>query len=277
MLKVIAKVIICNDHGEILALRRSADDENRPGELDFPGGNVDEGEHMRAAVRREAQEEAGLALEQPRLVWSMSHPGPKGPIVWLLYVAQVAGRPTVRLSHEHDQYSWYTPELFLAHSNYPKHHTVIEYATAHDLLRPSAAKTVVTARSLLINPRGEVLMLRRSASDPFYGGKWDLPGGRAEASEEPADTAKRETAEEAGIAMQHPRLLFGIGRPRRDGGVGTWLFFAEHVPQGTTPKLGDEHDAYKWIPFSELPQYTDYEILLEMYQFVTEHQLLARN
>jgi 8-oxo-dGTP pyrophosphatase MutT (NUDIX family) len=132
----------------------------------------------------------------------------------------------------------------------------------------------VTARALLVNPKGEILLVRRSSSDPAHPGTWDIPGGRAEEGEDPQVAAVRETFEEVGVQLRTPRLVYAVSAPR-PGSTGTWLFFIEHVPAGVELRLSDEHDTTKWISFSDLPKYTDYQILLGMHAFVTEHQLLT--
>lgn len=132
---------------------------------------------------------------------------------------------------------------------------------------------ITTSRALIVNPKKEVLLVRRSASDPKHPGKWDIPGGRAEPGEDLRAAAIRETLEEVGIQLRDPQLIFAISAPRPEG-TGTWLFFAEQAPAGAVVTLSDEHDTYKWVPWIELPNYASFEVLLRMHAFVTEHSLL---
>lgn len=133
--------------------------------------------------------------------------------------------------------------------------------------------SVVTARALVINPKGDVLLVRRSSTDPKHPGKWDFPGGRAEPGEELRATAIRETLEEVGMQLHTPQLVFAMSAPRPEG-TGTWLFFAERMPVDTAPILGHEHDAFKWVPFARVPDYVSFDVLLRMHAFVIEHHLL---
>lgn len=55
--------------------------------------------------------------------------------------------------------------------------------------------------------RDEEALLVRRANDP-YRGRWELPGGFSERGEHPADTARREIAEELGV---HVRLTGVLG------------------------------------------------------------------
>lgn len=132
---VVAKVIVVNDNGEMLALRRSQSDVRRPGQWDFPGGHVDEGEDMTEAAHREALEEAGLNLAGLRLAFAMSEIVPKhGAGTWLVFVAHISGSPEITVSHEHDQHKWMAPEEFLATATYDRQIKMVRYVTDNELL-----------------------------------------------------------------------------------------------------------------------------------------------
>ena len=60
----------------------------------------------------------------------------------------------------------------------------------------------VSADVLFRDESGQILLV-----DPRYKPDWDLPGGMAEANEAPLDAARREVAEELGIAYAGSRLL----------------------------------------------------------------------
>lgn len=132
--KIIAKVLVVNDAGEILCLVRSKSDYNRPGGWDFPGGNVEQGEEFIQALTREAAEEAGIALQSPRLVYAKTERHEWGVGNWLYFVESVAGRPEVRLSHEHEKAEWLTPEGLLAQDDYDMHHELLGFITKNNLL-----------------------------------------------------------------------------------------------------------------------------------------------
>lgn len=58
--------VICNDRGEVLLIRRS--NAPRAGEWSLPGGKVEFGETLRAALVREIREETGLEVEALDLI-----------------------------------------------------------------------------------------------------------------------------------------------------------------------------------------------------------------
>jgi 8-oxo-dGTP pyrophosphatase MutT (NUDIX family) len=127
----IAKVIVCNDAGEILLLRRSQSDNRRPGQWDLPGGNVERGEDIRAAVIREAAEEAGITLADPIVVYGFSEPlDPPNPDIlptWIFFAEKVSGRPDVTLSFEHDDYTWMPLAQVVDAFEYERHKRTFRY------------------------------------------------------------------------------------------------------------------------------------------------------
>lgn len=133
---VVAKVLMVNEKGEILTLRRSQSDIRRPGQWDFPGGHVDEDEDMMQAAQRELLEETGLRVPKMRLVFAMSEPaGEHGSGTWLVFVAHTSGVSEPKLSHEHDAYDWKTPKAFLAEAKYDRQIRMVSYVHENELLR----------------------------------------------------------------------------------------------------------------------------------------------
>ena len=63
-MKFLQKVVVFHPTEEkILILKRAMDSYSRPGDWDFPGGNVLYGELHDDSIRREVKEETGLELE----------------------------------------------------------------------------------------------------------------------------------------------------------------------------------------------------------------------
>ncbi|HEV7454051.1 MAG TPA: NUDIX hydrolase [Candidatus Saccharimonadales bacterium] len=265
MERVIAKTVPINEAGEILFLYRSLDDTNRPGGLDFPGGEVEAWEDPATGAAREGIEEVGIDFDAPQLIYGLSRALHWGTAHSLYFRAFVQGRPEVRLSHEHSGFRWMTLAEALQEDEYLVHQQLLQFMGEHDLLRPETIPTV-TSRALVTNTAGKLLIVRRGASDPLHPGAWDLPGGRLEPGETFQQAAVRETEEEVGITIQDPKLVFVTSNTRQTG-TGTWLFYA--AGSDAPVHLGDEHDASKRVLLSELPSYTTYDVLLRMGRFLT--------
>jgi 8-oxo-dGTP diphosphatase len=93
---------------------------------------------------------------------------------------------------------------------------------------------------------GQVLATRRTYP-PQARGRWELPGGKVEAGEDPADALVREVREELGCEVRVSGRLAGtqpIG-----GGYALTVLLAELVSGEPAPH---EHDALRWLGPEEL-------------------------
>ena len=105
---------------------------------------------------------------------------------------------------------------------------------------------------MFVAPDGDVLMLRRSSSEPNYGGHWALPGGKVEDGETPDQGARREAEEEMGGSMEN-RPLKLVDRRMTPTGMA-FHTFAHPVEKKFQPKLNGEHEGFTWAPLGELPR-----------------------
>jgi 8-oxo-dGTP diphosphatase len=105
---LVANTAILNKQGEILLLRRSANDEFMPGFWDLPGGKVEAREHPLAAAIRETEEEAGLQVKdlKPLTVhanWDKKKQ--KHFVSLIFYTKKYHGRLQLN-PKDHDDYIW---------------------------------------------------------------------------------------------------------------------------------------------------------------------------
>lgn len=94
----------------------------------------------------------------------------------------------------------------------------------------------------------EFLALRRGAQGRCPG-SWETVHGHIEAAESPADTARRELAEETGLAAER---LYNLSRvelfyQHRMDEVALVPVFAAFVAPGATVRLSSEHDRQEWL------------------------------
>ncbi len=118
----------------------------------------------------------------------------------------------------------------------------------------------VAAKGVIINEKGEVLILREASSyeEGTNVGRWQIPGGRINPGEHFEDGLKREVREETGLDVVE--VLFPIYH-------GEWRPTIKDVPtqiialymvcrtKATDTKLSEEHDEARWIQPQSVTQY----------------------
>lgn len=101
---------------------------------------------------------------------------------------------------------------------------------------------------LLFDETDHVLILKRRPNDVHNPGMWDLPGGRLNPGEDPAQGVVRETLEETGITILAPDVPVGIHHfTRQDGQVITMIVYTLRIPQQSVT-VSEEHTGYQWAP-----------------------------
>ena len=100
----------------------------------------------------------------------------------------------------------------------------------------TARKKGIKLRATVIYRKdGEVLFVRKRKS------KWNLPGGTVERDETPLQAARREMAEETGLAFDELRYIAEF----REDKVIHYLFEARKA--ASKPRPCNEIDACRWI------------------------------
>lgn len=100
-----AKVVVRDTSGRCLLLKRSMISKGNPGKWDLPGGKVDVGESFEKGLLREVAEETGLTISLRRVLGAAESESPARKVAYLILEGYVESGQ-VRLSSEHDEYSW---------------------------------------------------------------------------------------------------------------------------------------------------------------------------
>ena len=98
----------------------------------------------------------------------------------------------------------------------------------------------------------EILLMRR-AEGTRCTGAWEIVHGKIESDERPEVAALRELSEETGLSAQRLyNITLGGFYLHRHGVIGLTVVFCAIVsPASPNPALGDEHDAFEWLPIDE--------------------------
>ncbi|MCI0564706.1 MAG: NUDIX hydrolase [Nitrososphaera sp.] len=112
------KILIVNSEGRVLLLLRSPSEINRCTLWDIPGGRIQRGEDIAETLKRELYEETGLQIERKDVQFVGSNLTnsriPLGKanagLIFFVYKCKWDEIPEVRLSSEHCDFWWATPD-----------------------------------------------------------------------------------------------------------------------------------------------------------------------
>jgi 8-oxo-dGTP diphosphatase len=117
-------------------------------------------------------------------------------------------------------------------------------------------RPALTADVVLITTgrRPAVLLIRRGK--PPYEGSWALPGGFVEIDEDLEPAARRELAEETGLAAGPLLQVGAFGRPGRDprGRVVSVAFTGAPAAADAAPQPASDAADARWFPLDDLPE-----------------------
>lgn len=114
---------------------------------------------------------------------------------------------------------------------------------------------------------GEFLVVKRSDSDEFLPGMWELPGGGSDHGEDPQAALMREVGEEVGLDV-------AVGKP-----LGVHVYFLEKnkekiqrveitflcsFDEAQSVALSFEHSEYKWIAKEQMASFDFSEYMREV-------------
>lgn len=122
----------------------------------------------------------------------------------------------------------------------------------------------VGVKGLIENEERKVLILKaditfehRAPTEPY----WDLPGGRIEVGQSPAEALKREIEEETGIRQVDNHELFTTvisnhEIPFEEGKMAglVLMVYKVVVPADSKITLSREHETYEWVTREEAAQ-----------------------
>ena len=107
------KVVILNQSGECLLLKRPLDSGVNPGKWEFPGGKAELGEKFDEASLREVYEETGLTVTLTNVAGAAEYELSGMKIAYIIMEGR-SDPGDVRLSKEHVDCAWVSPDKILA-------------------------------------------------------------------------------------------------------------------------------------------------------------------
>ena len=131
------------------------------------------------------------------------------------------------------------------------------------------------AKALLLNEKGELLLVRRTETAPTRPNGWDIPGGSVEADETPLQAVTREIKEEIGVSILPGQLtLMYASTNYYNHTHGIRFIFVGKLPESQEVKLSYEHDQYHWSPLKEALAKYDHPVYTEGIRYLLDNDLL---
>lgn len=131
---LIVHTLISNTKGEILILRRSKKNDVLADLWDIPGGTLEDGEDPAEGAIREAKEETGLDISNPRLFFQKSNidTGKNKQFITLIFTTRTSQTSVALNPKEHDEYAWIQPSMI---SGYNAVHYMKDCVRSYEDLR----------------------------------------------------------------------------------------------------------------------------------------------
>jgi len=247
--EVAVKGIIRRGDGKILIVKRSREDDHAPELWETVGGGMDEEISPEENLKREILEEVGIEVlvREPFNVFSFTKDTGEFKVGITFVCEYVSGE--VRLSNEHTEFQWISPEDFK------------KYASVLSLYKEIAAYAnkftgehehfVISQKAVLIRNEKCFIGEMNNRKD-----LWDLPGGRINNNENREEAFRREVREELGINNFEIASVLDYDAWHTKSGFAV-CGTASLIETDEMIDLSDEHISGKWIAENEIYQFFD--------------------
>lgn len=137
-------------------------------------------------------------------------------------------------------------------------------------MKPGVDYIGVSVGALILNEKGEVLLVKRSQNARNEKGKWEAPGGAVEFWETRETAVRREIMEELGVEVEIIKVLVTTDEILPEYRQH-WLptTFLAKVKNGQTAKIvePEKHDAIGWFAIGALPSPLSYITSLDIAEY----------
>ena len=244
--------------GRVLLLQRPITETWEP-----PAGRLVPDESFIEGAIRELHEETGLLVAPQRILatWVGERPG-GGLLASVTYIGRIR-ESEIRLSHEHLDYRWATPEEWLGLPSWWSPENVRGVAGQISRLHENPAleppppaprpdgimRAILGAGTVLVDPTGDEprALLMRRRKPPV--GLWENPGGALEPGEDFVTCARREVVEETGMDVEPEVAWWTRVEPWKapdDPELYAGVSFIARAPTTEVHLEEAAHDEYLW-------------------------------
>lgn len=245
--KLAVKGIIRRGDGKILVVKRSPNDDHKPGVWETVGGGVEEGDSPQDALKREIMEEVGLEVEisEPFNVFNFVKDNGDKKVGITFLCDYISGE--IKLSEEHSDWQWIDPFDFKKFDSIQSlHNEISSYANKFS---GQHERFIVSQKGILI--RDKKCLIVELNKRPNV---WDLPGGRIDNNENSKESFCREIKEELGVNDFKILDMIDYEAWRVHTGLAV-CGVINLIETKEEIKLSHEHTSLKWIKEDEIDQH----------------------
>ncbi|CAF0894177.1 unnamed protein product [Brachionus calyciflorus] len=249
--RIVVGGVITNEKGEVLILKRSANDFLRC--LDeLPSGKMDkEDKTIVSALKREIKEDTNLNVTSVlAYLNSFDYKSKSGKNKRKFnFLVGVSDLTQVQISEEHQAMAWYS--MFnMNKSNMSSTVRDILLKFFQNQLIEHAEREKITrfvVGGVITNKNKQVLVLKRAAND-FLGGLDELPSGKVENGEDLIEALKREIKEETNLnVVSVIRYLGHFDYKSKSGALTRQFNYEVSTDSIENLKLSEEHEKADWV------------------------------
>ena len=102
------RMVLFDQHGHILILKRSKQSRTNPGKWELPGGKIDAAESFDAALKREVLEETGFEVIIHTAAGTAMQESEEWRVIHLMMIGSILSGG-LAISKEHEEYRWASP------------------------------------------------------------------------------------------------------------------------------------------------------------------------
>jgi len=103
----------------------------------------------------------------------------------------------------------------------------------------------LSVKALVVNKRGQGLVLKRSKDSKNNASRWEFPGGKTDDGECFDEALIREIKEETGLAVTLTRVIGSAESQMVDRCIAYLIMEAKALEGGV--RLSKEHEEYRWV------------------------------
>lgn len=256
----VGAIIEREDENKILLLKRTEKADFSGGIWEDITGRMNQGEEPEEALKREVYEEAGIEIEivKPLTIFHIyrGEKTPENELVGIIYHCKTRN-PNVKISDEHTEYKWLSPQEALTQATHPGVKKDIETFIRETKKTKKGVDYIgVAIGVLMFNDKGQIFLSKRSQNAKNERGTWEMPGGSVEFGETLEDAAKREIKEEFGVDIEIMRQFTAENHfIPAEGQHWVPTSFQAKIKDGQEPKIMEPEkcDEIGWFDLDNLP------------------------